>query len=69
MLNVSRMPTIRPGSHELMRVEPDLETLATSKKTNLGVSWDSKDLFQPSKALEYEDLLEGVFTGLKRRKS
>ena len=60
MLNVSIMPTIRPGSHGLMRVEPDLGTLATSKPTNWGVSWAIKG---------YKDLLEWVFTGLKKGKS
>ena len=36
MLNMSRMPTIIPGSHGLMRIELDFGTLSTSKPTNLG---------------------------------
>ena len=35
MLNVSRMPTIRPGSHRLLRVKLDLLTSRTTKETNL----------------------------------
>ena len=35
MLNESRMQIIRPGSHELMRIETDLGTPAKSKKNNL----------------------------------
>ena len=37
MHNVSIMPTIRPGLHGFMHVEPDLGTLATSKPTNLDI--------------------------------
>ena len=36
MLNVSRMPMIRPGSQGLMRIKPDLRTLTIAKPTNLG---------------------------------
>ena len=35
MLNVSRMPTIRPGSHWLMHVEQDFETFDKYNPTNL----------------------------------
>ena len=36
MLNVSRMLMIRPSSHGLMCVEPDLLILVKSNTTNLG---------------------------------
>ena len=63
------MPTIRPDSHELMCVEKDLWNLYTARKLTWGVTWAIKGWVQPCRALEYEDLLEGVFTGLKKGKS
>ena len=69
MLNVSRMPTIRTGWHELMRVKPDLWTLATTNPSNLGVSWARKCWVQPCRALKFEDLLGWVFIGFKKGKS
>ena len=62
MINVSTIPTIIPGSHRLKCVEQNLETLAKSKTNRKGC-------LQPCRALEYEDLLEGVFIGLKKGKS
>ena len=38
MLNMFTMPTIRQGSHGLMRVEHELGTLTKSKTTNMGSS-------------------------------
>ena len=69
MLNVSIMPTIRQGSHRLIRVEPDLGTLSTSKPLTWGVITARKGWVQPCRAFKYEDLLGGDFTGLKKRKS
>ena len=55
MLNVSRMPMIRPGWS--MRVEPNPEPLLHPIQITRGVSLDRRGWVQPCKSLEYEDLL------------
>ena len=57
------------GLHELMGVQPGPEPLLQPSQLTREVSWSCKDLVQPCRAPEYEDLLKIVFTGLKKKKS
>ena len=50
MLNVSRKPTIRPGSHELIRIDQTLEPYLQLIQLTWGVILDRKDWVQPCRA-------------------